>query len=416
MGNLWKVAVAEYARLAHKRSFVLSLIGMPLFIGAVVAIAVVTAMPKGDSRPLGYVDLAGVTHGPAVSGYAANDSPVAIEPFANEEAARGALQSGGIQGYYLIPADYLASRQVTLYTWGKTPAPSVRDAFTSFLTAHLAAQAPADAQKVLVDGIQLNYRAANDAHEMAQESFIVSTILPFVIGFFFVIVVMSSGGYLLQAVTTEKESRMVEVMMTSVSPFQLIGGKALGLIGVALTQISVWLAALAVGLIWGSTQVSWLREIQVPVATIVLAALWFLPTYVLLAGLMITVGSMVTELQHAQQIAGAFNLFFALPFFFMVLIFTNPDSPVMTVLTLFPTTSMMTIAMRLGVTSIPAWQLILSYLLVVAAALASIRVAARVFRLGMLRYGQPLSLAGLLELLRSGRKAAVVTETGRIAR
>ncbi len=77
-------------------------------------------------------------------------------------------------------------------------------------------------------------------------------------------VVMSSGGYLLQAVTTEKENRMVEVMMTSVSPLQLIGGKALGLIGVALTQIGVWLVALAVALVWGSTQVSWLRDISFP--------------------------------------------------------------------------------------------------------------------------------------------------------
>ncbi len=65
----------------------------------------------------------------------------------------------------------------------------------------------------------------------------------------------------------------------------------------------------------------------------------------------------------------------------------------MVCLTLFPTTSLMTIAMRWGVDRDPAWQLILSYVLLVAAALGSIWVAARVFRLGMLNYGQPLSLA-----------------------
>ncbi len=367
MGNVWKVSVAEYTRLAHKRSFILSLVGMPLFIAVIAAIAVFVSMPKADNRPVGYVDLAEVTQGAAVSSYEPDKGAPVLQPFADEEAARAALRSGAIQAYYLLPADYLASRHVSLFTWGESPAPSARRAFEAFLTAHLLTQAPADAQKVLLDGVQLNYRSADDPREMPEEGFFVSVFLPFVIGFFFIIVVMSSGGYLLQAVTTEKENRMVEVMMTSVSPLQLIGGKALGLIGVALTQVGVWLVALLAALVWGSTQVAWLRDIQIPGTTIVLAALWFLPTYVILAGMMITVGSMVTETNQGQQISGFFNLLFALPFFFLVLVFTNPDSPILVGLTLFPTTSLMTIAMRWGVTLIPTWQLVLSYALLLAA-------------------------------------------------
>ena len=234
----------------------------------------------------------------------------------------------------------------------------------------------------------------------------VAIILPFIIGFFFLMVVMSSGGYLLQAVTTEKENRMIEVMMTSVSPLQLIGGKAMGLIGVALTQIGVWLLALTVALVWGSSQVDWMREIRVPVATIALAAIYFLPTYVLLAGLMILVGSMVTETQQGQQIAGFFNLLFVIPFFFLILIFTNPDSPIMIFLSIFPTTSMMTLAMRWGVTGVPVWQLAASYALLLAAAFGSIWLAARVFRIGMLRYGQPLSIGGLRDAVRPAPRPA----------
>jgi ABC-2 type transport system permease protein len=103
------------------------------------------------------------------------------------------------------------------------------------------------------------------------------------------------------------------------------------------------------------------------------------------------------------------------PFFFIVLIFTNPDSPILVALTLFPTTSMMTIAMRWGVTTIPAWQLGLSFVLLVAAAVGSVWLAARVFRSGMLRYGQPISLAGLIEFVRPRRQPAVASvETGRM--
>jgi ABC-2 type transport system permease protein len=409
MGNAWKVCVAEYERLVHKRSFLLSLIGMPLLMGVIIAIAIITSMPKGDARPVGYVDLSGVTHGAVAASYAPDPSAPALTEYPTEEAARNALKTGSIQGYYLIPADYLNTRSVSLYTWGESSSPEARDAFQAFLTAHLLSKAPADSQAVLQKGIALNYRAPDSNRETAVEGFVVSAILPFVIGFFFVMVVMTSGGYLLQAVTTEKENRMVEIMMTSVSPLQLIGGKALGLIGVALTQVGVWIAALAVALVWGGGQVSWLRDVQLPTETLALAALFFLPTYVLLAGLMIIVGSVVTELQHGQQISGFFNLLFAVPFFFLVLIFTNPDSPILVFLTLFPTTSMMTIAMRWGMTVVPAWQIVLAFVVLVISAVASIWLAARVFRVGMLRYGQPLSLAGLVQLVRPGHGATAAT-------
>jgi ABC-2 type transport system permease protein len=408
MGNLWKVARAEYARLAHKRSFILSLIGMPIFIGVIMAIAIFTAMPRGDARPLGYVDLAGVMQGPVAVGYEAPEDVAAPVAFADESTARAALERGEIQGFYLIPADYLQTRKLELFTWDKSTSGRARNAFQELLTAHVVANAPTDAQRILLDGITLNFRAANDTREMPAEGFFVAIILPFVIGFFFIMVVMSSGGYLLQAVTTEKENRMVEVMMTSVSPLQMIGGKALGLIAVALTQVAVWLLALALALVVIRGQVSWLADIRVPWTTLGVAALFFLPTYVLLAGLMITVGSMVTELQHGQQIAGFFNLLFAAPFFFLIMVFTNPDSPLMIALTLFPTTSLMTLTMRWGVTTVPAWQVAVAFGLLVAAALGSIWVAAKVFRIGMLRYGQPLSLAGLREALRPEAKAGRV--------
>jgi ABC-2 type transport system permease protein len=408
MGNLWKVARAEYARLAHKRSFVLSLIGMPIFIGVIMAIAIFTAMPRGDARPLGYVDLAGVMQGPVAAGYEAPEDIAAPVAFADELAARAALERGEIQGFYLIPADYRQSRKLELFTWDKSPSGRARNGFQALLTAHVVADAPADAQRILLGGTTLNFRAANDTREMPAEGFIVAIILPFVIGFFFIMVVMSSGGYLLQAVTTEKENRMVEVMMTSVSPLQMIGGKALGLIAVALTQVAVWLLALAVALVVIRGQAPWLADIRVPWTTLGIAALFFLPTYVLLAGLMITVGSMVTELQHGQQIAGFFNLLFALPFFFFIMIFTNPDSPLMTALSLFPTTSLMTLTMRWAVTAVPMWQVALAFVILVISALGSIWVAAKVFRIGMLRYGQPLSLAGLREALRPEAKAGRV--------
>jgi ABC-2 type transport system permease protein len=137
-------------------------------------------------------------------------------------------------------------------------------------------------------------------------------------------------------------------------------------------------------------------------------ALFFLPTYALIAGLMIALGSLVADHQQAQQLSSLVTLPFMLPFFFMVLVFTSPNSPLLVALTLFPPTAFTSVAMRWGMTAIPIWQLVLSWVLLVATALASIAFAARVFRLGMLRYGQGLKLGELAQRWGKVRSARAV--------
>ena len=171
MGNLWKVAVAEYNRLVHKRSFLLSLIGMPLFIGVIVAIAIFTAMPKGDDRPVGYVDLAGVTRAAVTQAYAAGEAEVDLRPFAERRGGPGGPAVRRDPGLLPDPRrlPHVAARYAShlghVALWR-----SARRPFETFLTAHLVAQTPLpSAQKVLLDGVALNYRSANDPREMPQE-------------------------------------------------------------------------------------------------------------------------------------------------------------------------------------------------------------------------------------------------------
>ena len=251
----------------------------------------------------------------------------------------------------------------------------------------------------LLGGVNMTYRTLKEG-EQGIEQQVIGFLIPLFVGMFFVFVVMGSAGYLLQAVTTEKENRMVEVMFTSVSPLQLIGGKALGLMGVAFTQIGIWLLALVAGVLVLSRSVPFLQGIKLDPIFLLLVLLYFVPTYALVAGMMITLGSMVTDLQQGQQISGILNLLFIAPFFFFVLIFTNPNSPLLVAMTLFPTTAFMAVAMRWGMTAIPVWQLIVGWGLLVSTAVAGVLVAARVFRVGMLRYGQPLSLAALAQIVR----------------
>jgi ABC-2 type transport system permease protein len=171
---------------------------------------------------------------------------------------------------------------------------------------------------------------------------------------------------------------------------------------VALTQIAILSITIVLALVVGAQFVEALRAIRIPWSMFFTLAMFFVPTFALIAGMMITIGSMVSEMRQGQQIAGALNMLFTLPFFFIVVFFSAPNSTLATILTIFPTTSFLTIALRWSMTTIPVWELIVGWILVVASAITMIWVAARVFRMGMLNYGQRLDMKTVVRALRTG--------------
>lgn len=400
MAKAWLVARAEYLDQVRRRSFLLATLAVPMLILGIMAVSIIIAVGNDeDARPLGYVDQAGVLAPGLLPDAAEGD--VILQSFAAEPAARSALEAGEIQGYYVLPPGYRQGAPAQLYYWDEAPTSDALAQFDRLLRLNLLSEQPEAVQKRLLAGVSLTLRSADGRRESGEDDFL-SFLLPFFVGLFFVFIVMGTAGYMLRAVATEKENRMVEVVFTSLSPGQLVGGKAVGLMGVALTQVGLWLAALVGAALIAARYADWVRSIQVPWSMLGVIMLYFLPTYALVTGLMTTLGSMTSDLQQGQQIAGLVNMLFVLPFFFIILVFTNPDSPLMVGLTLFPTTAFITIAMRWGATTIPTWQLVLSWLLLVGTAAFSIFVAARVFRTGMLRYGQAIRLRGLVTILRRG--------------
>jgi ABC-2 type transport system permease protein len=403
MRKFWVVARHEYLKIARKRSFLLGTLAMPLFFVAVMALAIVVIMAGENQKPIGYVDHAGVltqiTSLPPDEDDGPN--PVALLAFAEEAQARAALENGEIQAYYVLPADYLSSHAVEMFYWEEPPRGQVQRRFDNLVRANLSTSLPVAVAERAQKGIDLTARSADGRQEVGGESFI-NIFVPFFIGMFFSIVVLSSGSYLLEAVTDEKENRTIEVMATSLTPGQLIGGKAIGLMAVALTQIGILLVTIAAGVIVGAQLVEALRLVTIPWSMLLTLAVFFVPTFALIAGMMIAVGSMVTETRQGQQIAGALNMLFTLPFFFVVVFFSAPNSPLATILTIFPTTSFLTIALRWNMTTIPLWEMSAGWVLVTASAIFMVWAASRIFRLGMLQYGRRLDVKSMLRAVRSG--------------
>ncbi|MDY6876113.1 MAG: ABC transporter permease [Chloroflexota bacterium] len=404
MPKSFLVAKHEYLKMVRKRSFLLSTLGMPLLIIVVMAVSIAVAM-GGDDTPLGYVDHAGVLNPdvqpPEVEMQIAREraSDIEIRSYPDETSARVALEAEEIQGYYVIPEDYLATGQLELYYWDDAPGEAVQSDFEDFVRANLVSGLDEPAALRAFDGVNLAVRSADGSREVSEFG-IITVFLPFIAGLFFFFAVMTSAQYLMRAVADEKENRTMEILVTSLTPEQLIGGKAAGLVCVALTQLLIWVLAVVIGLVVAARFFEPLRGIQVPWDFVLISLVYFLPSFVLMAGMMVAIGSTVTEAREGQQVAGILNILFTCPYFLVVLIFANPDGPIPVFLTLFPTTAYSTIAMRWGMTMIPAWQLAASLLALIGSAIFAIWAAARIFRVGMLNYGQRFRLRAVITAIR----------------
>ncbi len=402
MPKWYLIARMEFSKLVRRRAFLFATVAMPLLILAAIGISIFSISGgKGSHLPVGYVDESGVIPASAVRPAPAGDA-LPVLRFESREEAEKALASGDVQAVYVFPADYRQNLHVQLLYWQKKPGEAVQEAFKNFIRQALAARLNGPLGQRLESGVNVLSESPHGEMQNIADR-IIGFLIPFVLGMAFVFVVMATAGYLLQAVATEKENRMVEVMFTSVSPLSLITGKALGLIAVALSQMLVWVLAASIGIGIASRRITFLQNAHVPWDAVAVIVVFFLPTFALVAALMITIGSITNEIQQGQQIAGLLNLAFVAPFFFVVLIFTRPNSPLLVFFTLFPTTALTTIALRWGASPVPWWQLVLSWLLLSGSAVLALRLAARVFRTAMLRYGQPLSLRRTWRLLRQGR-------------
>jgi ABC-2 type transport system permease protein len=208
-------------------------------------------------------------------------------------------------------------------------------------------------------------------------------------------VVNMTGGYLLRAVVEEKENRTMEIVITSVSPTQLMAGKIAGNISIGLTQLLIWLFFPLIGLVFARLYIPFIRDLQFSTSSFWLTLIIILPAYIMVSALMAAVGATATESSEASQVAGWFSLPLVIPYWFLSTLIQNPNGALAVGFSFFPLTAPVVLPLRAVFTTVPIWQMVLSTMLVYICAGGSIWLAGRAFRMGMLRYGKPLSMREL---------------------
>ena len=220
-------------------------------------------------------------------------------------------------------------------------------------------------------------------------------VLPMGFALLLMISVMSSGQYLLTTTIEEKSSRTMEVILSAVSPLELLTGKILGQMAVGLTILVTYASIGILGLI--SMAMFGLLDTSL----LIYLFIFFLITYVVMGSLMAAIGSSVNELREAQALMTPITLLMTVPWLFSYPISRDPNSLFATALSFIP--PMNAFAMLLRMTSTappPMWQVWLSIAVGVASAGGALWFASRVFKIGLLMHGRPPNFATLIRWAR----------------
>lgn len=405
MNKTWIIAKQEFLTTLRRLSYILLTISFPVLglVGILIYQGVVhwAAPAPPEEQSIGYVDGTGL-----FTEYTSQPGVLFIL-YASEDEARERLLEGDVSEYFMIPTDYLATGQITRYTMKRELGlPEVTmERMEDFLVANLLAGDVSDEvlERAKTPLMMMSYRLDEQTGEIVPpENEFAAVGLPYIFGILFMLSIFFSSGFLLQGVSEEKENRLIEILLSSVSARQLLTGKVLGLGAAGLLQIVIWLVCAMVFAAVAAVSIPFLTGLTIPIGLIVFGIVYFILGYLLFGTLMAGLGSIGSTARESSQWTAIFTLPAVLPLMLIYLIITNPNHIVVTLLTLFPLTAPITAIMRLSIAQFPTWELLLSLFVLVASVIGAMWLSARVFRVCLLMYGKRPSLGEIWRHVREG--------------
>jgi ABC-2 type transport system permease protein len=312
-----------------------------------------------------------------------------------------------ITEYFVIPPDFDSTGIINRYTIQKELAPpaATTTAIKNFISSNLLTGRVSDTTITLIEK-PLNLVTATLTATGAvapQQGGYTNLIIPGVFSFLMALSLIFSATYVIQSLSEEKENRVMEILLSSVSTRQLLTGKVLGLGTAGLLQVIVWVISLPLLLNLASSYIGgFISTIHVPANFWVLGIIYFILGYSLFAVLSATVAAVTSTVQEAQGLAGIYTFFNFAPFWFISLLMFFPNSPVWIVFSIFPFTAPVLVLLRLGLFGVPIWQLTVSIAVLVLCIIGGLLLAARLLRVYLLMYGKRPNLGQVIRNLKSG--------------
>lgn len=427
MRNVWNVLRYEFTRNIRRKGFLFTAFGIPLLAALLFgAIQVISQQEtessvermieeqQNSSNRLGYVDQSGLFPQAGL-----------LQPFDSEDAAQAAMEAGEIEGYYLIAEDYVETGALLLvvprFSLDVVEGSQMNRMFYENVTADID---PAVAMRLqsptnTVETIQFarieatpTADASGDAEvqrdEEGQTAADQEEQFWLVYGFamVFMLALFGTNGYLMQTVIEEKETRIVEILVATVRPLQLLTGKILALGALGIFQVIAWVGTmLLLGQVASNIEnlagaTSFLANIQLSLDTFIIVLIYFVLGYLFFAAVFGAVGAISVSMSEGPNYATVFTIPLILPFLFLTVFTETPNAALPVFMSIFPLTSPLSMVMRLTITDVPFAEMALSIVLLIVADVFMIWLAGRFFRAQSLLAGQVPKLRDLPALIR----------------
>lgn len=390
MRKAWIIARHEFLVTTRRVGFLLASFLIPVVFAAVgggmtwVARGVEREAEAVRSMDLGVLDRWG--------GLTLPPRGFRILRLADEEEGRARLRDRSLGAYLVVPPDYLKTGRTRVVTMRR---PTLLTARRPLLPAALEgwlvdnvlrevdserverAKAPLCAQWEYLDS---SGRVSDEDPEQAVRR----SLTAYAFFLFLLTAIFTSSAYLLQGLAEEKEHRVMEMVLASVTPGALMAGKLMGLGAAGLLQVLIWAALGVVGILLFAVQLALIPQ------AFFLCLIYFLLGYLLFGSLMLGFGALGTNLRESQQMASVWTFLAASPVFILVALIESPQGTVARIFSFIPFTAPTTMMFRTTVDpgGTPALDLILSLLILAASTVLALWGSARLFRAGLLLYGK----------------------------
>jgi len=429
-GRVWTVARREFLATVRRKAFVLTLIGTPFYFVFMMTITTgssINAARKSISqfKAFGVVDSSGLlanAEHTMRSSVRSGDNPfqrrvpgaaeteqvfnTEVRFYPDAAAAQNAIRKEEIGQAIIVPADYLQTGHVRRYVRSAGLFSESADrAVSRWLAANLVRgkvepELAARVARPLADEATFKLDKSGEFVAKSDNDELGGVFIPFAFAFALGLCITIGGQYLVQGVVEEKESRILESLLCTIRPTELMAGKLFGLGAVGLLVITVWGGA---GLVVGLPALA-AMHIQLPPFILPVAVAYFLLGYLLYGSLMLGIGAVTNNMREAQQFSVWFSFANFAPLIVMWKVISDPNGGLATFLSLFPLTAATGTMMRIAASgaAVPAWQVGLSLALLAFAAWFSLMIASRIFRIGLLMYGKTPTLPEILRWARQG--------------
>lgn len=438
--KILSVVRREFVARVHTKSFIITTILMPLLMALGIAAMILLtsfnspdqttriAVVDGTSIELGQQvqkALAGETMGKGTEAKpryrvdlvpAVGDVDVERKKLVAQTGFSHDSDHGKYDGVLVLPAGALAHGKVTYYGANASSLKSMGQLRGSLSKAFSGTRLTRDGLDV-----KLVTRAMRPVHMDATkvssgnatgQSGISAFFVAYAMGFLLYLLILIYGQNTLTSVIEEKTSRVVEVLVSSLTPFQMLLGKVVGVGGAGLLQMAIWAVfallitsnVVALATLFGVAPAA-AAALSVPhigAGLIIVFLLYFALGFLLYGALYAAIGSMCNAIQESQQYATIVTILVAVGFFAAFGVIQNPNGTLGQVLSWIPFFAPFVMPVRWSLTAIPAWELVGSLAMMVVGILFCVWVAARIYQVGILMFGKKPSWRELWRWVRAG--------------